>query len=228
MQQHLAKAESVATGLRKLPRNASAFAAAQAAWRFYDNPATTLPRLAAPLLARAMVAARLGCRDYCLIVNDWSPLHYTRHPSKSDRIVLCSKDDFGYMLQSELLLSDKDGAPLAPLYLGLEATDGVPSTRRETCLPRRAPLDELHRTFHYVTHLGLPQPRVQIVARQGDSILHMRRFQRCQHWFLWRGNDLRRVEYEGRSCRLSEVEATLSDQFRYARRVKYQGRRAWQ
>ncbi len=228
VQQHLAKAESIATGLRHPPRTGSVFAAAQAAWRFYDNTALTLPCLAAPLLARAAVAARAACRDYCLIVNDWSPLHYTRHHSKKDRIVLCSKDDFGYMLQSELLLSDKDGSPLAPLYLGLEAADGVHSTRRVRPLPRRAPLDELHRTFNYVTQLGLPKPCGQIVDRQGDAILHMRRFARCQHLFLLRGNDLRRVVHEGQSRRLPEVEATLAEQFRYVRRVQYKGRRAWQ
>src|ERR1044072_4682730 len=87
VQQHLSKAESVATGLRLLPRTATAFSAAQTAWPFYQNKETNLQGLAEPIIESAKVAAQSKCRNYCLIVNDWSPLHYTYHPSKEERIV---------------------------------------------------------------------------------------------------------------------------------------------
>jgi len=47
---------------------------------------------------------------------DWSPLHFTHHDAKLARIILYNKNDFGYLLQTALLLSESDGEPLALLY----------------------------------------------------------------------------------------------------------------
>lgn len=115
------------------------------------------------------VATAAACRNWALVIHDWSPLHYTHHESKEDY----NKNDFGYLLQSALLISDRDGAPLCPLYLGVEAADGVHSTRRESMLPRRVEMDEVNRTMGYVEHLKLGHPAVHIIDRQGDSILHL-------------------------------------------------------
>ena len=224
MKQHLSTARNTAAGLRALPQTSSAFAAAQAAWRFYANPRFQLAQLAAPILQHAAVAAHSALSDYALVIHDWSPLHYTHHPSKTDRITLYNKNDFGYLLQTALLISDRDGAPLAPLYLGLEAKDGVHSTRRRSPLPSRAGLDEVNRTMGYVERWEWATPCVHLIDREGDSILHLRRFDRCGRTFLVRGNDVRRVEHEGQSRLLSEVEATLRKQFRFSRVVEYKGR----
>ena len=53
VQQHLSKAEGIAASLRSLPQTSGSFAAAQAAWRFYQNERVSLPQLAAPLLEHA-------------------------------------------------------------------------------------------------------------------------------------------------------------------------------
>jgi hypothetical protein len=228
VKQHLSTADSVAAGLRVFPQTAHSFAAAQAAWRFYRNEQVSLFDLAQPVLEHVPVASAAACRNWALVIHDWSPLHYTHHESKEDRIVLYNKNDFGYLLQSALLISDRDGAPLSPLYLGVEAAEGVHSTRREGLLPRRVEMDEVNRTMGYVEQLNIGHSVVHIIDRQGDSILHLRRFDRCRRTFLIRGNDVRRVEHEGQSCLLSEVETNLEKSFRFNREVSYKGRQAHQ
>jgi hypothetical protein len=228
VQQHLSTAESVAAGLRILPQTCLPMSAAQAAYRFYDNARVSLPMLAAPIIEQLPVAVAAACRDWCLVIHDVSPLHYTQHESKQDRIVLYNQHDFGYLLQTALLISDRNGAPLLPLYVGIEASDGVHSTRRETPLHARPWIDEISRTMGYVESLGPAKPSVHIIDREADSILHLRRFRRQQRKFLIRGNDVRRVAHEGRSKLLEEVESELATQFRFSREVQYKGRQARQ
>lgn len=228
VQQHLSTAHGVAAGLRILPQTKIPSAAALAAYRFYANDRISLPLLAEPILEQAPAAVAASCRDWCLVIHDWSPLHYTHHESKQDRITLYNKNDFGYLMQTALLISDQNGDPLLPLYIGLEAADGVYSTRREDPLPRRHEMDELNRTMGYLESLSLAKPVAHIVDRQGDSILHLRRFERCDRKFVIRGNDVRRVEREGQSRLLSEVETDLTEQFRYSREIKYKGQKAFQ
>jgi hypothetical protein len=225
---HLSTARGIAAGLRALPQTDSSFAAAQAAWRFYANPRVCLPQLAQPLLNQARAALTTTCDQWALVLHDWSPLHYTHHEAKADRIVLYNKNDFGYLLQAALLLSDRDGEPLAPLYLGVEAADGVHSTRRQTRLPARPEIDELNRTMGYVEQQLPDQPVVHIIDRQADSILHLRRFARCGRKFLIRGNDVRRVQHHGQSRLLSAVEAELHSQLQFTRKVLYKGKPARQ
>ena len=45
-----------------MPRTASAFAATQAAWRFYANERVSLPTLHEPLLERGREAVAQACR----------------------------------------------------------------------------------------------------------------------------------------------------------------------
>lgn len=228
VKQHLASTHSVAAGLRALPQTTGSFAAAQAAWRFYHNPRLSLPQLAEPLLAQARRAVAVACRDFALVMHDWSALHYTKHPSKVDRTVLNNPDDLGYELQSALLVADGDGAPLAPVYLGLRAKDGVHTTRRNSPLPVRSGLDELGRTIGYLETLELGKPLVHIVDREADSVLHLRRLCRQQRRFVLRSNDFRRVEHEGESRLLKEVIESLQEEFGYSREVEYKGRKAEQ
>lgn len=203
-------------------------AATKGASRFYDNDAVSLRDLGAPLIARALKAVKEQCQSYALCVHDVSPLHYTNHPSKTDRRVMYSRDDLGYELQTALLVSDQNGAPLAPGCLSLAAADAVHSTRREKPLPERPWIDELNRTMGYIEAQPFDLPLVHIIDREGDKLLHLRRFDRCQRLFVIRANDVRRVEHEGRSRLLSEVEATLSRKFKFSRKVEYKGKMATQ
>jgi len=203
-------------------------AAAKAASRFYDNDDVGLPDLAAPLLGRAHEAVKKHCQAYALCVQDVSPLHYTKHPSKTDRRVMYSQHDLGYELQTALLISDRDGAPLAPACMNLAASDGVHSTRRETLLPYRPWIDEINRTMGYIEAQQFKFRLVHIIDREADKLLHLRRFDRCQRLFVIRANDSRRLKHEGQSRLLLEVEATLSDQFKFSREIEYKGKKAYQ
>jgi hypothetical protein len=228
VQQHLSPTQSVAAGLRALPRTNKPFAATQAAWRFFANERVTLPLLVEPIIAQARELSAVNSSHYALVMHDFSDLKFTTHENKKDRIRLCNNEEYGYFLQAALLVSDISGEPLAPLYIGLEAADGVHSSRRERPLPRRRQLDELNRTFGYLDNLDLPPPCVHIFDRQADSLLHLRRFARCARKFVIRSNDVRRVRHQGVSKLLKEVEESLQNELKYVREVEHQGKRAWQ
>src|SRR5262245_6398533 len=83
VQEHSGHAHAAASGPRLLPTQKSPQAGAMAAWRFYDNPRTTFPRLTEPLLQAATQAAA-HCQDFALVDMDWSWLDYRHHPSKID------------------------------------------------------------------------------------------------------------------------------------------------
>lgn len=173
--QHLATTDELAAGLRALPATAGSFAAAQAAWRFYTNPHTSLPQLMQPMIARARAACASACHQFGLAIHDWSGLNYSRHPSKPDRVVLHHRQELGYELQSVLLLSDRTGRPLAPVYQGVRAADGLHSTRSPHRLPVRSHLDELSLTLSHVEGLQLGKPLVHVIDCEADSVLHLRR-----------------------------------------------------
>ena len=225
VEQHLGPAEALAAGLRVLPQGQTLMSSAMGAYRFYKNDRISLVKTFEPIKAHAQEAIS-RCQQWALVIHDWSPLHYTDHESKEDRIVLYNKNDYGYLLQAALLVSDVDGSPLSPLYLGVEASDGVHSTRREEVLPSRSEMDELGRTIGHVQHQSLGLPQVHIIDRQGDSLLHLRRFNRCQYYFLVRGNEIRKVDHQGASCLLKEVEQKLKKKFHYSGPAQYKGRKA--
>jgi hypothetical protein len=203
-------------------------AAAEGASRFYNNDRVSLPALGDVLLRRARQAVKQQCQQYALCLHDVSPLHYTHHPSKTDRRVMYSRDDLGYELQTALLVSDLDGAPLAPACLNLASAEGVYTTRREGLLPPRPWIDELNRTMGFVEQQGFAKTLVHIVDREGDKLLHLRRFARCRRMFIIRANDVRRVEHQGESRLLSAVEAQLAGEFKFSRQIQYKGKKAFQ
>lgn len=228
VKQHLANTDEVAAGPRALPETARSFAAAQAAWRFYSNPRVSLVGLIQPLIQSARQAVGSECDDYALALHDWSGLSFKHHPSKSDRVVLHHPGELGYELQSVLVVSDRTGRPLAPVYQGVRAEDGVHSTRSESPLPVRAHLDEVSLTMQHVEGLKLGRRLVHIIDAEGDSVLHLRRWQRKKFAFLVRADLVRRVVFEGRDVRLTEVMAALQDQFHFSREIEFNGQLASQ
>jgi len=228
VEQHMSTCQSSAPGLRVRLTKSSSKAAAEGAARFYNNERVSLPALAVPLLERAHTAVAQQCDRYALCLQDVSPLPYTQHPSKTDRRVMYSRDDLGYELQTALLVSDLDGAPLAPVCLNLAAAAGVHTTRREGLLPTRPWVDERNRTLGYVAAQQFAKLLVHFSDRAGDKLLQLRRFQRCDRLFVIRANDVRRVQHAGQSCLLAAVEATCADQFTFSRTVQYKGKKAYQ
>src|SRR5262249_16852016 len=66
------------------------------------------------------------------------------------------------------------------------------------------------------------------VVAEGDKRRPLRRFARSGRLFVIRANDTRRVEHEGQSRLLLEVEARLSKKLKFSREVEYKGKTAKQ
>jgi hypothetical protein len=206
---HLSCVHTVAAGLRALPGIADCFAATQAAWRFYANEHIRLPQLAEPLIACCRTQIAGACRDYCLVVMDWSGIHLD-HAGKLDRVELFDHDDLGYELFTALALSDTDGRPLAPLALDLRAAKGLYTTRCDRLLPVPCQLDALPPMMEHVAGLQLGKTPVFIIDREGDSIGHHRQFAAAGRLFLIRANDSPRVFWNNQKMSLKQAAGAMA------------------
>ena len=219
--QHLAVKEELAAGLRALPETAKSFAAAQGAWRFYHNPRVSLPQMAQPLWVSAREAVLSECDQFLLAIHDWSVLSFAGHGSKKDRTRVRTKNPIGYELHSVLGVSDLTGEPLAPLYQGLRAKQGVLSTRQEKPLPVRQHLDEVELTMRHLGQQKLGKPLVHLIDAEADSVGHFRRWNAKKEFFLVRGDENRRVLWQEREMKLSKIAPLLS--FSFTREVEFKG-----
>ncbi len=227
--EHLSPAQKLAAGLRALPGDAKAFASTQAAWRFYRNSSCGLRRLIKPLIEAGRQGVEHDCDQYVLAVHDWSYLHLD-HESKKDRIPLGNSLDLGYGLLGCLLVSDRNGDPLAPVALSLKAVDGVHCSRAATIRTPESQLDQLEPVMTFVKELSLDKPVVHVIDAEADSIYHYRRWSvEPKHFFLVRADD-RIVKHEGQEQRTSKIHEQLREQgaFSFTRNVKYHGKRARQ
>jgi hypothetical protein len=226
---HLTTSQALAAGIRVPPGVSNSFAATQAAWRFLNNPRVTPDVLAAPLLDAARHAVPTDCDRRVLVMLDWSNLHYNGHASKSDRVELTSRRDLGYEMLTALAVSDRVGAPIAPLCVDLRGRDGVHTTRDPTPQKPRSQLDQLEPVMEHVRACGLGKPAVFIMDREADSVFHYRRFVRDEAHFVVRADDNPKVQHQGRKRSLGEVADDLRpQQVTPTRRVLYKGRPARQ
>jgi len=230
VQQQFSAAQPVAAGLRPVPGATQTFAATQAAWRFYKNPTVALNQLAHPLLQRARTALAYHTRSYALVLHDWSLLHYNGHHARQDRIALSQKTDLGYTLQSALLISDRDGSPLAPVFQGLEAADGVHSSQSGCVEPPLSRLDALAPVMAFIGQLGWDKTPVHLIDAEADSVGHFRHWHRAGYRFLVRADGVNHVQHRGQDRSLEQVRQILRQQrrFRKARWVDFEGRRVRQ
>lgn len=227
--EHLTPSQQLAAGLRSLPGIASAFASTQAAWRFYSNPEVTLPRLAEPLLSHARDCIRRECAKYALVVHDWSLLAFNRHLRKRDRVSLSQTNDLGYELHTALALNDR-GDPMAPVYLGLRAEDGLHHTGSSEVAAPVSKLDRVLPVMDHIAGLDWSKPVVHIIDAEADSVGHYRDWQQAGHRFLVRADQVRVVEHEGCERSLLKIAQRLRRQkaFRFTREVTYHNRPAQQ
>lgn len=228
---HLQATQVLASGIHSVPDVNVAFAATIGAHRFLNNPRVSLPALAEPLLAIARREAVASCDRYGLVIHDWSQLKFPDHVSKQDRLALSSthRPD-GYELQTALLVSDRDGSPLAPLVMSLRANDGVHCSRTMKVRKAISPLDELDPAMEYVERQNLGRPLVHIIDAEADSVWHYRQWIKRPHRrFLVRIDD-RIAEWNGQEQYVSAIRQTLREQgaFRHSRPVLYHGRKAHQ
>lgn len=227
---HLSACQAWASGIHALPDTRTSWAAVQAAYRFLNNPRVSLPALARPLLEAARQEAA-DCLRYLLAVHDWSPLSYHEHTRKTDRVTLSHRHrPEGYELQSVLLVSDRQGIPLAPVMLSLRASDGVHCSRAEHVRPPLSRLDELAPAMEFVEQQDFGRPVVHLIDAEADSVDHYRQWSgRPGRLYLVRADD-RWVTAGDEELRCSALRQRLHRQkaFRFTRTVQYHGRQAEQ
>lgn len=227
---HLHAAQRLASGVSALPEATHALSATQAAYRFLHNPHIRLRDLAVPLLKAAHTAVADTCDEHVLVIHDWSQVPYRKHRKKADRLTMSVPCDLGYKLQAALAVSDRDGAPLAPVLMRLYAADGVHTSEGGPAWLPGCPLDEVSPAMAFVERQKFSKQVVHILDAEGDSVGHLRQWNREPHRrFLVRGEN-RWVENEGRELRCADWQAEMRSQdvFRFARAVEYHGRKARQ
>jgi hypothetical protein len=99
--------------------DASAFAATQAAWRFWHNDRVTLPLLVEPLQKVVRHWRSRYASPWALVIHDWSALSYPTHSGKKDRKGHGSALSKGYDLGTALVVDGSRGDPVAPRRIAL-------------------------------------------------------------------------------------------------------------
>lgn len=231
VQSQSAASQALASGIHAVPDCGSSFAATQAAFRFLNNPRVTLRQLSEPLIEAARQEVLVACDDFVLVAHDWSQLMYPTHSAKRDRLALSSKKvPEGYELQSALLVSDRDGTPLAPVAMSLRASEGVHCSRSWQVREPLSPLDELDPVMTFAENAALGRPCVHLVDAEADSVWHYRQWDtRPNRSYVVRADD-RYVEHQGGELRCSALCQKLHEENRFAntRPVLYHGRPAQQ
>ena len=231
VESHSGVSQGLASGVHALSQAGSSFAVTRAASRFFNNPRVTLRGLARPLIDYFRQEAPRAADRYLLIVHDWTPLSLQKHGRKKDRIALSQRRvPEGYKVQSVLAVSDRDGSPLAPLAINLQAANGVHSSRDYRICEALSPLDQLDPAMSFAEGLKLGLPTVHIVDAEADSVAHYREWAtRPGRLFLVRADD-RFVEHEGveRQCSVIQQELRAAGALRFSRPVLYHGKKARQ
>jgi hypothetical protein len=230
VEQHFGQAKPTAAGPRTLPALTDAFAATQAAWRFWRNQRVTWPGLTQPLLSYAAAAVARECPRYALVVHDWSHFNYAAHTGKRDRRTGDNAGECGYDAHVALVVSDTAGSPLAPVYQGLYAAEGLHDSRQAGVQTPVSNLDGLASVFDFVRDQGWERPAVHLIDREADSVGHFRAWQAAGHLFLVRADTDRLVWHQDQESTLAAVVTRLQQQgaFCFSREVEYHGRTARQ
>ncbi len=221
--------QAAAAGVKALPGTGRAFAATQAAWRFFANPRVTLAKLVEPLREAGRQACEESPSPYVLLVHDWSKLDYDGHKSKTDLTQLSQKLDWGYELTGALLVDAHDGTPLASMGISVLSAAGMHTTETDPPTPRVAHLEQVLPWMEASGSWGLSKPCVHVIDREGDSLKQMRGWHAAGHLFLVRADD-RRVSFCEKSHLLSEIVGVLRGEgvFKAQGEVTIRGRKGLQ
>jgi hypothetical protein len=226
---HMSVVQAIAAGVKALPGVGKAFAATQAAWRFFANDRVTLPKLIEPLREVGRQQCQESSSAYVLAVHDWSKLDYDGHQSKIDLTQLSQELDRGYEQMTVLLVDADDGATLAPMGMELLSAAGRHTTQAEVVQPRTAHLDQVLPWMEASRCWGLDKQCVHVIDREADSLKHLRAWEGAGHLFLVRADD-RRVTFRGRRQLLSEIVQIVSAEgaFQATGEVSIRGRKGQQ
>jgi hypothetical protein len=184
-----------------------AFAATQAAWRFYNNDRITLAELIQPLRDYARKQVAISKVAFVLVAHDWCKLSFPGHEFREDLAELSNDTDFGYELTMSLAISAEHGAPLAPVEMHMKTGDGFLSTRESP--PEATPhLEQILPTMQASQAWDLGSPVVHVIDREADSVGHYRDWDAGGHKVLIRADD-RKVLWGVRRAKLSEIRREL-------------------
>jgi len=220
---HIGINQALSAGVKSFLSTNQSFSQTQAAWRFLNNDRCTLPKLAKPILEKALSLSNELCTDYALIAHDWSGLSYKGHSNKKDRYGIHNPQELGYELQASILLSDINGAPIAPVVMNLVTKDKIHSTYGTSDL-KATHLEELTKRIKYLESLGIKRPLVHIIDREGDGV----EFLRQQENTLWviRAKKNSCVTYDGVNKRIDKVAREID--LLTSREIDFKGKKAIQ
>lgn len=216
VESHINVVQAVAAGIKAVPGVKKAFAATQAAWRFFGNPNVTTMELAEPLRDVGRQACMESTSPYAMLAFDWSKMDYDGHANKPDLAQLSQEMDRGYEMATALLIDAENGAPLAPMGLSVLCSLGMYSTESEFPQPRIAHLDQVLPWMEQSNSWDLGKLPVFVIDREADSLKHLRAWDAAGHLFLVRADD-RRLTFRGCSQLLSEVAVTLQKEDSFKR-----------
>jgi hypothetical protein len=221
---HIAHCDFLSPGIKNTLSKNKAFAQTQGAWRFFNNEQCSLQELIKPVFASGLEESRSHCDEYALIAHDWSGLIYKTHSSKKDRFGVHHGKELGYELQSSLLLSDRNGGPLAPLAINVATKNELLSTYREDTGNGETHLEELTKRIHYLESSGFEKSMVHIIDREGDSVQLMRDM--GEYNWLFRSRSNSRIVYNNVSSRVDQLAKALT--YKVCREINYRGQKAIQ
>ena len=204
VQQHMKSANRNAAGPSLLSGKCQSQSAAQAAWRFLNNPNVSLVDLAQPLREVGRSKANQSESKYVLLAHDWCKLDYKRHESKKDLRQITHEHDIGYEMFSSLLIDGGNGSPIAPMQMHLKTSNRVHSTAHNKPKVNTHRLDQLTPTMKESSQWGLERNVVHVIDREADTLGRMRQWDAKGHLFLVRCDD-RRVKWGGKSILLAEI-----------------------
>ncbi len=206
-------ASPLAAGVGGLPDTTQAFAATQAAWRFYHNERVELRELVTPLRDYARQQTRLSQASFVLLAHDWCKLSYPGHAFRQDMAELSNDSDVGYELATSLAISAENGAPLAPVEMHMKTKHAILSTR-DPAPQVVSHLDQILPTMQASVGWNLGKPIVHVIDREADSVGHYRQWDGDGHKVLIRAKD-RHVMWEGRRMKLSAIRREVLQQAAY-------------
>ncbi len=193
----------------------------QAFYRFINNDNVSIEDLSTPLIKNAKDGVGYYCDNYALVLQDWSRIA-VNHANKADKLTMTHKHDVGYELQSSLVVSDRNGLPIAPIAQNLITSEQQLSTYGNS--KQDTHLNELSQRMRWIGSQSLGKPVLHIIDREADSAHHMRDWDKASQHFLVRVNAQNTLNFQGTNQRAKVISEQLEHYFYKA--IDYQGRRA--
>ncbi len=190
------------------PPDATAWAHAMAASRFFSNPALSLPALAAP--CEDALGELVGEGEMAFVAHDLSLLDVSRHNAKADRVAIGDGRGLGYELYAALVLS-ADGVPLAPCAFEVRTADGLVTTTADAPVPFVDHYTQVERGVAHAVRVLPGRRLVHLGDREFDELGLLRFADRTGALFVVRAYQLaRKVRFGGRSVSLATVCASVA------------------